>query len=318
MKSKHKKEPKGAPVFTARNYPPASFSMPTDGRKGKRLCQDRRNLYVQITSYGMRPHPSVETLAEAMDWSEKTTYRRLAELRELGCLPNATDARGRKYTGRHGTRVRSVDTSVLPGPGSSRWLAVKDCPTSDGTPLLVQFVNREGLPASGNSLTEGLSDSIEELSDSVEGPSDSIEGLSPCVTDERTNLERTNLGRTNPNPKELDGRTVSLSGRLTSEDRACLKPILRKVREVWEGYWTEYLPSKWPNAHANQKQAWAAQGKKFQSFADADYRDLNTMLVSETEEQLIKRWAKFIREKDDSTNGWDDAEYPFRIFVRQP
>jgi hypothetical protein len=196
------KNKNGAPVFAARDIPPASFSMAADGRKSRQLCRDRRALYLQITSHGWKAFPSVAELAEMMDWSQRTAYRRLSELKELGCLPNATDAKGRKYSGERGNRVRTVVNDALPARGSSRWLAVKDCLTSDGTPLLVRFVNQAGLSDSQKSVEQDCH--IQKQDCQIEKQDCQIQEQDCHVSmaDERTSLlERTEKEQT-IQPKE--------------------------------------------------------------------------------------------------------------------
>jgi hypothetical protein len=191
--TKRKPKDPNAPVFTARNYPPASFSLPTDGKKAQQRCRDRRNLYVQITTYGKRAFPSVKTLATAMGWSRAKTFRVLDDLKVLGCLLDAKDAKGRKYTGEHGSRVRSVDSDALPAPGSSRWLAVKDVLTSDGNPLLVRFVNRTGI-------SNGENNSAQESQ--IEKQQSQIESRSLTYGETQKNLQKELPEKTTPTPKE--------------------------------------------------------------------------------------------------------------------
>jgi hypothetical protein len=114
-----------------------------------------------------------------------------------------------------------------------------------------------------------------------------------------------------------DGGTVPLSV-ISTEDRARLKPTMKQIREVWEGFFLKYLPERYPATHINQVKVWSQDAKNFQAFADKDYRELKVMLTNETEAQMLKRWAVFIRTKYENENGWDGAEYPFRIFARQP
>jgi hypothetical protein len=116
-----------------------------------------------------------------------------------------------------------------------------------------------------------------------------------------------------------DGRTVERpASKISQQDIAELRPILGAVKEAWEEVFTEILPAKFPRIHANQKKAWAEQAKKFQSFADSDYALLKGLLKHERTEELIERWQRFIETKNASDEGWDEVNFPFRIFARQP
>ena len=127
----------------SRLYTPQSFSLPTDGPKGRDVCKKRRQLFMELSSYGEVSTPSAKNLADALDCDERTIYRLLKDLKKLGCLPNATDEKGRKYTGQHGTRVRHVIPEALPLAGSSRWVPWA------GTGMLFRYVRVEaGLPNS--------------------------------------------------------------------------------------------------------------------------------------------------------------------------
>jgi hypothetical protein len=148
---------------------------------------------VQITTYGKRAYPSVKTLETAMGWSRAKTFRVLDDLKVLGCLLDATDAKGRKYTGEHGSRVRSVDTDALPAPGSSRWLAVKDVLTSDGSPLLVRFVNRIGV---------SIGETNSEQESQLEIQQSHIESRSLMYGETRKNRLKELRKEQTPTPKE--------------------------------------------------------------------------------------------------------------------
>jgi hypothetical protein len=191
---------KGAPVFAARDFPPASFSLATDGRKARQRCRDRRALYLQLTSHGLTAWPSVAELASMMDWSERKTYNVLADLKKLGCLPNATNAKGLKYTKEHGTRVRSVVNDALLERGSSRWLPVTDCPTTDGGFLLVQFASSTKQDCTIEKQDEA------GLHNREAGLHVSRAGLHPKDADERTPKEL--LKEPNPQPKEAGGSGI--------------------------------------------------------------------------------------------------------------
>ncbi len=230
MTTKRKPKDPNAPVFTARNYPPASFSLSTDGKKAQQRCRDRRNLYVQITTYGKRAFPSVKTLMTAMGWSRAKTFRVLDDLKVLGCLLDAKDAKGRKYTGEHGTRVRKVETDELPAPGSSRWLAVRDVLTSDGKPLLVRFVNRTEV-----SNTESNSEQESQL----EMQESHIESRSLTYGETQKNLQKDLQKELPPNPKEEEvavGRGGFSEEQGTDEEYTPTAEEIARAEEDWNKY----------------------------------------------------------------------------------
>jgi hypothetical protein len=118
-------------VRDARAYPPECFSLPTDGRKYKKVCRERREVFIQWATYadgdGSRGYPGVERMALELGMAERTLKRRLAELVELACLPEAKGPCGKiKLHGPRGTTERLVVTSALPLPGSTAWFEGPD------------------------------------------------------------------------------------------------------------------------------------------------------------------------------------------------
>jgi DNA-binding Lrp family transcriptional regulator len=118
-------------------------------------------------------------------------------------------------------------------------------------------------------------------------------------------------------PTNGEGSVLPTDCKVSPQDIAELRPVFHRMRKVWEDYYLEYLPNEFPRVHKNQVNAWAEQGKKFQQFADADYTLLKGILANESEEQLMKRFGRFINKKEQSEKDWFNVKFPFRIFARQ-
>ena len=120
---------KASPVKCARDamaYPPECFSLKTDGRKAKHLCEKRRAVFIQFALYadgdGTRSWPGNKRIAEQCGLSERTTKRLIADLVALGCATEAVGPDGKvKLHGPRGTTERLVIPGVLPLPGSGPW-----------------------------------------------------------------------------------------------------------------------------------------------------------------------------------------------------
>jgi hypothetical protein len=90
-----------------RGIPATAYRLPSDRRKWKALCNERKQLADWLATYGdsdgSHIFPSVATMLRAFDtWSRKTLFRRLADLRELGIL----QSEGLK--GERGPRIRRL------------------------------------------------------------------------------------------------------------------------------------------------------------------------------------------------------------------
>lgn len=117
------------PVKCARDamaYPPDCFSLPTDGRKSKHVCRQRRELFIQYALYadgdGTRGYPGEARLCRELKMTRRTLERRTAELKELGCVIEALSPDGKiKLHGPRGTTERLVVPRALPLPGSTAW-----------------------------------------------------------------------------------------------------------------------------------------------------------------------------------------------------
>src|SRR2546429_4295790 len=105
-------------IFKARDFPPTSFVLFNDGRKWKRKAEQRRALYIQMATHGETEWKAVETLGKSCGFTERTTYRLLDDLQELGCVSDTIDDTGHKYHGQKRTRVRKISTDALAAPGS--------------------------------------------------------------------------------------------------------------------------------------------------------------------------------------------------------
>jgi hypothetical protein len=114
MKTKTKTS---APIFDALDFPLESFVLFKDGRQWKRVAQDRKALYVQIAKHGETAWPAVNGLMRKTGFSRAKVFRLLTDLKELGCIADATDSKGRRYSGEHGSRVRVVNNGALLRPG---------------------------------------------------------------------------------------------------------------------------------------------------------------------------------------------------------
>ncbi len=318
MKAKTKTS---APIFDALDFPLESFVLFKDGRQWKRVAQDRKALYAQIAKHGETAWPGVNGLMRKTGFSRAKVFRLLIDLKELGCIADATDSKGRKYSGEHGSRVRVVNNGALLRPGQATgWLSFK------GAGLLIRVVS--GVSNSEESGEEGVSDSSSGVSDSSSGVSNSFSGVSNSAsrsltygeTQKNLQKERTErTERTNPTPKEQDGDggMDSTDQPITAQDMCELRPTLRLVKDRWEYFWAEYMPAKYPRTHKNQKAEWAKMARRFQTFTNEDYRLLKELLSYESVEELILRWEQFIIDKDASNKSWEDVMFPFRLFARQ-
>ena len=307
---KSKTETRGAPVFDALDFPLESFVLFKDGRQWKDTAQDRKALFVQIAKHGATAWPGINGLMRKTGFSRAKLFRLLNDLKELGCIADATDSKGRKYSGEHGSRVRVVVNDALLKQGQATgWLSFK------GANLLIRIVS--GVSNSQESNEAGVSNSEAEVSDSSSVVSDSA---SRSLTYEETqkNLQKEQTERTNPNPKEPNGGTVSLSDQLTFEGRAALRLTLRKIADVWQEWFVKELPERYPATPMSVLKEWAKTGNNFQQFTDSDYKELRELLKHESETALIKRWAVFIRTKWESKKDWEGVKFPFGVFVRQP
>lgn len=110
-------------------YPPECFSLPTDGRKAKHVCRQRRELFIQYALYadgdGTRAWPGEKRICKEMGLSRRTAERLVADLKELGCVVEAVGPDGKiKLHGPRGTTERLVVPDALPAPGSTAWFEV--------------------------------------------------------------------------------------------------------------------------------------------------------------------------------------------------
>src|SRR5258708_33209109 len=84
------KERKQFAIHVIRDSPPSIYGLLGDGRKGKQLRQDRRNLLLQLVTYGnpdgTSVRPTYTTLMEKLDWSRDKLSKRLKELHGLDFL----------------------------------------------------------------------------------------------------------------------------------------------------------------------------------------------------------------------------------------
>lgn len=124
--SKHPKYSKknSVPVFDALNFPIQCFVLFKDGRQWKDIAQARKSLYVHIARHGDKAWPGIKGLMRKTGFSRRTVYNLLADLKELGCIEDATDSKGRKYSGERGPRVRLVNNGALP-INATGWLFIK-------------------------------------------------------------------------------------------------------------------------------------------------------------------------------------------------
>jgi hypothetical protein len=94
------------------DYPADLYRIPTDGRKWKRLCQDRALLVGKLARYGdpdgTTIRPAIETIRKQLCWSERKLFYVLDSLQEHGVLANEPH-----YHGMRGTRVRRLDIDML-------------------------------------------------------------------------------------------------------------------------------------------------------------------------------------------------------------
>jgi hypothetical protein len=124
-----------APIFEALDFPPESFVLSKDGREWKKIAQSRKLLFVTIAKHGETAWPGVKGLMKKTGFSRRTIFNLLDDLKELGCLPDAVDDKGRARHGLRGTRVRRIDLGALLPPGyATGWLSFK------GAGLLVRCV----------------------------------------------------------------------------------------------------------------------------------------------------------------------------------
>jgi hypothetical protein len=101
-------------VLDARALSFEDFRLPSDGRKWQSVARQRRALFMELCSYansdGSAIYASVSTM-QRCSGSERTTFRRLDELKQLGLLRDEGKSRFQ------GTTVRSV---LLPDEDDER------------------------------------------------------------------------------------------------------------------------------------------------------------------------------------------------------
>jgi hypothetical protein len=98
-----------------RDIPVDKYRLPKDGRKWKRVAGQRMSSAQWLATYadpdGSRIFVSEATTTRHFGWSRRTTFRLLADLRELGLLE------GCGLTSEHGTRVRRMNLEAFLGAG---------------------------------------------------------------------------------------------------------------------------------------------------------------------------------------------------------
>ena len=98
-------------VRDIRAIPPERYRLESDGRKWKRVAQDRRTLAIQLATYADPDGTSItagtKRLAAELGWSLRTLARRLDDLKKLDLLFNEG------LTGEHGTARREIDIHNL-------------------------------------------------------------------------------------------------------------------------------------------------------------------------------------------------------------
>src|ERR1700737_1192339 len=103
-------------VRDLREFPPASYRLPDDGRKWKALCDERRKIANHLATYangdGTSITAGINRWVKETGIKRRTLFRRLDDLRRLGHL---RDKHG--LTGESGTARRSLDVSKLKMPG---------------------------------------------------------------------------------------------------------------------------------------------------------------------------------------------------------
>jgi hypothetical protein len=102
-------------VRDIREFPPESYRLPTDGRKWKRVCSERRMLANHLATYangdGTSITAGVARFVRETGMARSTMFRRLDELSKLGVLNK------HGLTCERGTARRSIETSRLRLPG---------------------------------------------------------------------------------------------------------------------------------------------------------------------------------------------------------
>lgn len=108
--SKKKKAKKDTTKCTRdiRSVPPTAFRLPTDGKKWRRVCDERKALLMLMASYangdGTNISVAIDTLGDYQGWSRRTTCRLLDSLKTLGFVEDgALDVRHKN------TRIRSIN-----------------------------------------------------------------------------------------------------------------------------------------------------------------------------------------------------------------
>jgi hypothetical protein len=100
-------------IRSIRSIPPSRYKLPSDKRKWRIRCVERKLLLMFIASFangdGTGAYPGVHTMMEAMEWSHGKVCRLLNELTELGFLETI----GR--VGRYGSARRIVRIDAILG-----------------------------------------------------------------------------------------------------------------------------------------------------------------------------------------------------------
>ncbi len=104
-------------VRDIRDFPPASYRLPDDGRKWLAVARQRRALGIQLATHadgdGSSITAGVTRWAKALGISKRTVYRLLDDLRKIG--PGFLSEK-EGLTKEHGTAIRRIDVSKLKMP----------------------------------------------------------------------------------------------------------------------------------------------------------------------------------------------------------
>lgn len=202
-------------VRDIRDLPPSAYALPTDGRKNKKLCADRRALANLLATFangdGASITVGVKRIMDALEWSRATTFRRLEELRQLGILESDG-----KLTFQ-GTRLRRLDASAV---------RKADARVSDSAAIV------------SDSRGPMVSDTTATVSDScpiVSRIGETQPSIRPTIqteiqTDQPTVLQNANGGRVDGAPKDVD-----FDGHGKSEPEACKDGASDDAPPEWFG-----------------------------------------------------------------------------------
>ena len=175
------------------DFPPECYRLSSDGRKWRKLCDDRRTVSLWLASKangdGTQIYPGVKSILKAQGWSRAKTFYVLDSLEIIGCVARETADGHKKLTSERGTAKRVFNVEPLRR-------------AHDALEAGKTFIHPDPRPPKVRKAKAGVqnSDAVEsniaqpEVQDSaylesnIEEPKSKIESWSPVLEDLESNL----------------------------------------------------------------------------------------------------------------------------------